>query len=236
MRPFLTARWSHLCLFNYALEPEVLQPYLPRGLELDLYQGRPCCSLVAFDFLETRVLGVRWPLHADFPELNLRFYVRAGSHRGVVFVKEIVPRPLVAAIARLTYNEPYTAAPLRSRVSRSRWEIRVRHRLRYGLRLHHLEVRARKEPWLPGPDSLEHHFKEHEWGFGRSFSGRTTCYRVHHPLWTVYPVERYRVDLDWGRVYGPSWASMRDREPDSVVLARGSEVEVYPGGLWKGAP
>jgi hypothetical protein len=79
--PFLTARWSNLCLLTYAVPPSLLEPRLPRGLTLDLRAGDAFVSLVAFDFLDTRVLGIPWPGFRDFPEISLRFYVRRGDDR-----------------------------------------------------------------------------------------------------------------------------------------------------------
>src|SRR5262249_58326885 len=92
------------------------RPALPPGLELDRRDGRAFASLVAFDFLDTRVLGVPWPGYRNFPEVNLRFYVRRGGERGVVFVREFVPARLVAWLARQIYNEPYTALRMSSTV------------------------------------------------------------------------------------------------------------------------
>src|SRR3954469_20731239 len=110
--PFLTARWSNLCLLTYAVPPALLEPRLPPGLDLDLRDGQAFVSLVAFDFLDTRVLGVPWPGFRNFPEINLRFYARRGDERGVVFVREWVPQRLVAWLARTLYNEPYAAAAM----------------------------------------------------------------------------------------------------------------------------
>src|SRR5579885_2376605 len=129
--PFLTARWSNLCIFTYAVPPSLLQARLPPGLELDTRDGNGFVSLVAFDFLDTRVLGVGWPGYRNFPELNLRFYVRLGEERGVVFLREFVPGRLVTALARLIYNEPYRATSLQSVVDDRSDKIRVEHRLRW---------------------------------------------------------------------------------------------------------
>src|ERR1700759_5170164 len=112
---FLTAQWRHLCLITYAVDPARLLPYLPPGLELDTVDGEAFVSLVAFDFLDTRVLGIPWPGYRNFPEVNLRFYVRRGEERGVVFVRELVPARLIAWLARWLYNEPYAAIPMTSR-------------------------------------------------------------------------------------------------------------------------
>src|SRR5215831_17753645 len=97
--PFLTARWSNLFLATYAVPPSLLWKRLPPGLELDMRDGQAFVSLVAFDFHDTRVLGIPWPGYRNFPELNLRFYVRHGADRGVMFVREFVAQRLVAWVA-----------------------------------------------------------------------------------------------------------------------------------------
>jgi uncharacterized protein YqjF (DUF2071 family) len=229
-RPFLTARWSNLFLATYAVPPALLQNRLPPGLDLDLRDGRAFVSLVAFDFLDTRVLGVAWPGFCNFAELNLRFYVRQGGNRGVMFVREFVPQRVVAWLARLIYNEPYVAAPLASTVSDGPTSLTVEHRLRYGGRTHTLTATGGKPPYRPGEDSLEHFFKEHHWGFGVSRAGEMIRYEVEHEIWNVYPVQKYHIDLDWGSVYGSEWAFLAEAVPYSTVLAVGSAVAVYPKG------
>src|SRR5262245_57354345 len=99
-RPFLTARWQHLFLANFSVSPELLRPRLHPDLELDTREGQAFVSLVAFRFLDTRVLGIGWPGYRNFAELNLRFYVRHQGERGVVFVREFVPQRLTAWLAR----------------------------------------------------------------------------------------------------------------------------------------
>jgi uncharacterized protein YqjF (DUF2071 family) len=229
-RPFLTARWSNLFLATYAVPHSLLEPRLPPGLELDLHDGRPVVSLVAFDFFDTHVLGVPWPGYRDFAELNLRFYVRQDGQRGVMFVREFVPLQLVAWLARLLYNEPYRAAPLASTVRDGLDHVTIDHRLRFGGRTHAITATGKKPAFRPAEDSLEHFFKEHHWGYGVNRSGRAIRYEVEHPVWNVYPVQSYEIDLDWGLVYGPEWAFLGREAPLSTVLAVGSPVAVYPKG------
>src|SRR5437868_12171774 len=99
-RPFLTARWSNVFLATYAVPDDLLLPRLPPGLVLDRRAGQAFVSLVAFDFIDTRVFGIPWPGYRSFPEVNLRFYVRCGEQRGVVFIRELVSPRLVAWLAR----------------------------------------------------------------------------------------------------------------------------------------
>ena len=227
---FLTARWSNLILLTYAVPPDLLRHRLPDELELDTRDGRAFASLVAFDFLETRVLGVAWPGFRNFPEVNLRFYVRdrRGGERGVMFVREFVPQRFVAWVARTIYNEPYAAVPMRSRVDVSGDAISVAHELTVGGRTHAIRASGDAAAVCPAETSDAHFFKEHRWGFGRSRGGRCIRYEVVHPTWECHAVREWSLDLDWAGVYGPEWAVLQDVRPVSVVLAKGSGVRVLP--------
>ena len=226
---FLTAHWSSVLLVTYTAPRDLLTPLLPTGLELDQRDSQCFVSLVAFDFLDTKVLGVPWPGLRDFPELNLRFYVRQGEHRGVVFVREYVPRRLVAWMARAFYNEPYRAAPMSSRVIDEADRLAFELRIACGGREHLLRAVGEKPVTRPAPDTVEHFFKEHEWGYNRSRRGLTMRYRVEHPVWDVYRMLDFGVDVDWGLLYGPQWKIMQCASTYSVVLAVGSRVAVYSG-------
>ena len=229
-RPVLTARWSNLAILTYETPPALLEPHLPAGLALDTRGGTAFASLVAFDFLDTRVLGVPWPGFRDFPELNLRFYVKQGSRRGVVFIREFVPRLLVSWLARALYHEPYLVAPIDSRVDEGGAAVTTVRCLRWHGRDHRIEVTGDRPAGQPSEDSDEHFFKEHSWGYGTSRRGKLIRYEVSHPEWDVYPVREFAADVDWGTLYGPEWAVMNGAAPASVVLARGSEISVFPKG------
>src|ERR1700733_4846171 len=106
---FLQAQWTNLLMLNYEVDPEILKPYLPPATELDLWQGKALVSMVGFLFKNTRVFGVKWPLHVNFEEVNLRFYVRHFNgtewKRGAVFISEIVPKRVISLMANTLYNE-----------------------------------------------------------------------------------------------------------------------------------
>ena len=88
MKPFLTAEWKHLLNVTYRVPPELLIDKVPPGVELDIQDGTAFASVVAFDFLNTRVRGLTIPFHVNFPEINLRFYIKHQGKRGVMFWKE----------------------------------------------------------------------------------------------------------------------------------------------------
>ncbi len=229
-RKFLTARWCNLILANFAVPEELLRPLVPPGCELDRRDGACWASLVGFQFLGTRVLGIGWQGFRNFPEWNLRFYVSHEGRRGVCFVREFVPQWSVATIARVLYNEPYRSARMSMDVKDEPETLTATYTVKWGDRVHALRAVGAKPAVRPASDSLEHWFKEHSWGYGTSRRGKLIRYEVNHPEWDVYPVREFTHDVDWALMYGPEWAPMNGRQPASVVLAVGSEIAVYPKG------
>jgi uncharacterized protein YqjF (DUF2071 family) len=229
-RPFLTARWEHVFIATYAVPPELLTPRLPPGLELDTRDGQAFVSLVPFQFLDTRVLGIGWPGHRDFVELNLRFYVHRNGERGVVFLREFVPKRLVVAVARWVYNEPYRTAPLTAAIHEDAERVSAEYRLTWAGREHVIAVTGRKPAYVPDEKSTEHYFKELRWGYGTTRAGEALRYEVIHPRWEALPVEDFLIDLDWAEVYGLEWKVLQQATPYSAVFALGSAVQVFPKG------
>jgi uncharacterized protein len=244
--PFLTARWLDLALVTYRIPAKLLEatlagpPEVPGAISLepDRLPGDPedvaYASLVAFRFLSTRVKGVAVPLHTDFPEVNLRVYVRtheATPRRGVVFIREFVPRRAIAMVANVLYHEHYRAVPMQIEAADlDETRRRVECNIELGGRTHRLALVGRLPPVTPAFDSVEHFFKEHTWGFGRTPKGRTLVYRVDHPVWQVYPtaVEDLELDVDFGALYGSPWDLLDGLAPFHVAYAAGSEIAVHP--------
>ncbi len=230
-RAFLSARWERLCLVTYGVDPARLEPLLHPELELDTRDGQAFVSLVAFDFLDTRVLGIPWPGYRNFPEVNLRFYVRHGEQRGVVFIREFVPKHLIAWLARGLYNEPYRAVPMRSTWRETDEGAEIGHELTVGGSRHTLKMRVGKQTSTPPEDSEAHFFKEHSWGFGQSRGGKLLRYQVWHPIWETRPIESLELHWDFRSVYGPEWADLAEAKPAHTAFALGSEIRVYPKTL-----
>ncbi len=225
--PFLTARWSNIALITYAVPPERVAPHLPPGVVPDRREGRAFVSLVTFEFLDLRVLGVPVPGAQRFPEVNLRIYARQGERHGVVFVREMVPSRLVTGAARLLYNEPYARVPMQIEQQTPGEAIAMTYRFDWKGREQRLRVTGRMPAAMPDTDSTAHFFKERRWGFGTTRNGRLLRYRVEHPRWALYPVAEHHVTLDWSHVFGADWAFLQEAKPYSVLLAKGSPVTVY---------
>ena len=229
MRKFLTAKWQDLIMANYEVDPSLLADRVPAGTELDLHDGKCFVSLVGFMFVDTRVLGVPVPFHINFEEVNLRFYVRretgAETRRGVVFIKEVVPRFAISFVARTLYGEPYQAW----KMHHQRKETEVGYLWKKKNCENSLKVKIAENLGVPEADSHGEFIIEHYWGYTKRGEKRTDEYKVEHPKWELFSVDDVEINVDFGKTYGSEFAFLSDQKPYSVLLAKGSEIAVYKG-------
>jgi len=233
---FLTAEWRQLAMLNYPIDPSYLTPWIPAGMELDYFQNRTYISMVGFHFLNTRVRGVAIPFHRHFEEVNLRFYVRRrgpeGWRRGVVFIRELVPRLAIALVARTFYNEPYAAVPMTHRWDDSPDPGQLR-TAAYGWKWrgkwNEITVGVHGEPQPMVPGSEAEFIAEHYWGYTAQRNGSTLEYQVEHPPWRVWPAEKAELTGDVADCYGEKLARFLVGPPASAFVAEGSEVKEFGG-------
>lgn len=229
-RIFLTAEWRDLLMLNYAIDPAVLRPWVPDGTELDAFEGTTYVSVVGFRFLQTRVFGIPVPGHRDFEEVNLRFYVRRrgpeGWRRGVSFIRELVPRPLIALVARRFYGEPYLALPMRHRIEAAGAGLRAEYAWWRAGRWEAVRAIGEGEPVEAASDSQEEFITEHYWGYTKRAAPGCNEYQVEHPRWRLRRATEAALDADVATLYGGCFVESLAAPPASAFIANGSPVAV----------
>jgi len=211
-------------MLNYAVDPSLLEPFVPAGTELDAFDGKTYLSLVGFEFNRTRVLGFAVPFHQNFEEVNLRFYVRRSSKRGVVFIRELVPKYAVAAVARLLFKENYSCVPMSHRAEAGS----VEYSWKLGSERCVMSIETDGESFVPPDGSLSQFITEHYWGYTTQ-KGGSLEYEVQHPPWRVWNAKQASFSGNVDALYGREFAQVLKREPDSAFLAKGSLVTVFKG-------
>ena len=227
---FLQAEWRKLAFANYAIDPSILQPYVPPGTELDEYDNKCFVSLVGFMFLNTKLLGIKVPFHINFEEVNLRFYVRRKDgyewKRGVVFIKEIVPKRALTFVANTVYKENYETMPMQHKWTSSDEKLNVTYQWKKQNRWNLFEVIADAKPLKIQQNSVTEFITEHYWGYAKVTDNQSNEYEVTHPSWQIYNVVNYKIDVDFNATYGKEFAFLQNVEPVSVMLAEGSQITV----------
>ena len=219
-------------MLNYEIDPALLQPFVPRGTELDSFEGKTYVSLVGLRFARTKLFGlISVPFHSNFDEVNLRIYVRRRErseiHRGVMFIREIVSLPAVTFVARLAYAENYMTLPLRHSINLTdsggsieyRWEQK-----RQRFRLH---GQTDGDPSRAADGSLEQFISEHYWGYSRRRDGGSLEYHVAHKPWRIWRASFAAFEGEGTALYGSTLGSVLSRPPRSAFIADGSPVLVY---------
>lgn len=227
---FLTAEWRKLAMANYAIDPEILLPYLPYKTELDLWKGKCYVSLIGFRFLNTKLKGITIPFHKNFEEVNLRFYVRykheTGWKRGVTFIKEIVPKWALTFIANTIYKEKYMTLPMKHSWSYNEDLLSVSYQWRHQKIWNNFSVVAGDVQVEIAPGSIEEFITEHYWGYTKVSTHTTSEYGVEHPRWKMYPVKETKIEVDFEKLYGKEFSFLNFQKPDTIMLAEGSEISV----------
>lgn len=230
---FLKAEWRKLLMVNYEVDPKILEPYLPYKTELDLWNNKCYVSLIGFMFLNVKIKGFKIPFHTNFEEVNLRFYVRYNDNgiwkRGVVFIKEIVPKHALTFVANTVYGEKYETLSMEHN-----WEIQKDKQIveyKWKKKNHWNSIRSiaglKLQPIDDG--SVEEFITEHYWGYTKIKNNKTSEYGVEHPRWQVYKILEFEMDVNFGNNYGDNFSFLDNQKPESVFLAEGSLIEVKSG-------
>jgi len=225
--PFLSAKWNHLLVVNYEIDPAILEKHVPKGTSLDRFDGRAFISLVAFMFKRNKLFGLIPTLpHFNFEEANLRFYIERKegneSKKAVAFVREVVPSSIIAWTARTFYNEPYIRLPMSHRIDSNRADYKWGHNSEY-----FLKAQIDNEPKDLIDGSFPHFILEHYWGYTPQKDGSTFEYEVEHPPWRYFEVSNLEVSEELRNFYGEEFTETLAKPHHSAFVAEGSPIKVH---------
>lgn len=230
MAIFLKANWENIVMANYALDPKILEPYLPKGVELDLYEGKAVVSLVGFMFKNTKLFNVHIPYFGTFEEINMRFYVLRKEEdeikRGVVFINETIPYKLVAWMANKLYKEHYTTIPTKHTINITEHKKEIKYEWLKDNKWNSIALETSVSSEAMAEGSFEQFIFEHYYGYTKINEMATEEYRLHHPSWKVNTITKCVIDCNFKSMYGDDFEILNSTKPIAVFIAEGSKVEV----------
>ena len=203
---FLTGEWRKLIFLNYVIDSKILTALLPAHTEIDLWNGKCYVSIVGFLFKNVKLKGLTIPFHVNFPEVNLRFYVRYNENgiwkRGVVFVGECVPKPAISIVANSLFKERYFTLPMRHSWVENENNLSISYGWKKNGIWNEISVEADPQSIPIIPNSEAEFITEHYWGYSKKSASKTVEYNVAHPQWEIYPVQKFRANCKLGELYG----------------------------------
>ena len=227
---FLTAEWNDLAMFNYEIDPKILESYVPKGTELDLWNGKCYISLIGFMFENVKVLGIKVPFHVNFEEVNLRFYVKRFENgiwkRGVVFVKEIVPKHSITIVANTLYNEHYQTLKMRHARTENQTSKCFQYEWFKDAKWNSISMITDKNAIPIELNSEAEFITEHYFGYTNYNAQKSIEYAVSHPRWEQLQVIESKINVDFESIYGKDFKFLQDLKPTSEFLAIGSKITI----------
>lgn len=222
---FLSAYWENLILINYEVDPNILKPFVPKRTELDSFNSKYYVSIVGFMFKDAKVLGLKLPYHINFEEVNLRFYVKHNNKRGVVFIKEIVPKPLITLVANSIYHEHYQTNKMKHSWLKNEKCNEFQYQWKLNQQWQSISVKTEKAFSDIIDNSEEQFITEHYFGYTKH-KNKTYEYEVEHPTWQQLKVTDFDININFEANYGERFKILQTLKPSSVILAKGSAVTV----------
>lgn len=230
MKVFLKANWENIIMVNYEIPEEMLSKYLPKGVSVDLYNGKAYISLVGFMFKNTKIFNIPTFKLGTFEEINLRFYVsrKEGNEtrRGVVFINETVPYKAVAWLANALYKEHYTVVPTKHTISKDSKNQKIKFEWLLQKKWNSIYVKNDLKSNEMERNSLENFIYEHYYGYTKIDEQTTEEYRLHHPSWRIHNVVDYEITCDFKAMYGNDFSVLNETKPTAVFIAEGSSVAI----------
>ncbi|WP_438426262.1 YqjF family protein [Aquimarina macrocephali] len=100
--------WNNTIFIHWQVELSELQKFVPKELEIDLFEGKPWISLVAFTMEKIRPKNLpAFPPISNFDEINIRTYVKSNTKTGVYFLSIEGGTNLSCKIAKKISELPY---------------------------------------------------------------------------------------------------------------------------------
>jgi uncharacterized protein YqjF (DUF2071 family) len=182
-------RWTDLAFLHWPLDPAALRPLIPRGLELDTFDGKAWLGIVPFRMEASRVRFM--PAIAglsDFPELNVRTYVRAGKRFGVWFFSLDAANPVAVRGARTLFNLPYFDASMTVDARDTAVAYRSHRTHRDAPPADFVAAYAPTGPtYHAPPGTLDYFLTERYCLFSQDRKGELGFLDVHHLPWPLQP-------------------------------------------------
>ena len=182
----MTQSWHDLLFAHWPMAPGELSQRVPPEFELDLFDGQAWIGVVPFHMSNVAPRGVpAMPWVSQFPELNVRTYVRAGGRPGVYFFSLDAANPVAVEAARTLLRLPYHWATML--VERDGEEIHYRSRRGDAASAPQFVASYRPSgPRIPpAPGTIEHFLTERYCLYARDLLGRPYRLQIHHRPWQL---------------------------------------------------
>ena len=186
----MTQTWHDLLFAHWPIEAGALRTHVPSVFDLDQYGGTAWIAIVPFRMTNVAPRGVpSLPWISEFPELNVRTYVRVGDRPGIYFFSLDAGSTLAVQAARTLLNLPYYSATMSVRSQGEAIEYDSRRGNDPAAAALSMTYRPTGRPFEPTRGTLEYFLTERYCLYHLDRQGVPYRLDIHHPPWPLQPAE-----------------------------------------------
>jgi len=203
--------WNNAIFLHWQVDLSELQKLVPKELEIDLFEGKPWVSVVAFTMEKIRPKNLPYfPPISNFDEINIRTYIKSGNKTGVYFLSieggKVISCKIAKGISELPYRYSKinrTANQYISKNSMFNDELNIEYTVGK-----EISSKTSLDKWLTERYAL---FQDSEKSINE--------FEIHHLEWPVSNIDIHKLELSYQR-----FATLLQNKPNKVQYSKGVKV------------
>lgn len=203
--------WNNAIFLHYEVNLTELKKLVPKELEIDLFDGKPWISLVAFTMEKIRPKHIpSFPLISDFDEINIRTYVKSNHKTGVYFLSIEAGKRLSCKIAKGISELPYRYSEIKrtdKKYQSLNMEFNDQLDIEFTIRKK-LTQKTELDKWLTERYAL---FQDTEKSINE--------FEIHHIEWPINEIELQKLEVNY-----PRFEKLIKEKPNKTQYSKGVKV------------
>lgn len=203
--------WHNVIFVHWQVELNELKKFMPKELEIDLFEGKPWISLVAFTLKKIRPRYLpAFPPISNFDEVNFRTYIKKGDKPGIYFLSIEGGKKISCKIAKLASGLPYRYAKIKRENNQYR---SANPKTQEGLEMKF----AVKNP-VTDKNPLDKWLTE-RYALFQDTRHKIREFEIHHPEWPLNNIEVEKLDINY-----PRFKDLIPNDPHKMHYSKGVQV------------
>ncbi|MBF4985995.1 DUF2071 domain-containing protein [Nonlabens mediterrranea] len=203
--------WNNAIFLHWQVELSELKKFVPKELEIDLFEGKPWISVVAFTMEKIRPKNLpSFSPISDFDEINIRTYIKSNNKTGVYFLSIEGGKNLSCKVAKGMSELPYRFSKIKrteNQYESNNSEFNDKLNIEFTIGKEITE-KTELDKWLTERYAL---FQDTEKSINE--------FEIHHLEWAINEIDLKHLDINY-----PRFDKLIKKEPNKIQYSKGVKV------------
>jgi len=206
--------WNRAIFLHWKVDYQELRNFVPKELEIDLFEGNAWVSVVAFSMEKIRPKNLpHFAPISNFEEINIRTYIKSGEKTGVYFLSIEGGKKISCHIAKNISELPYRYSKIKMKP-----EQYTSLNAAYGDRLN---IQFRIRDVVQNPSELDIWLTE-RYALFQDADDAINEYEIHHHPWSLQEIEVEEFLVNYQR-----FSTLLKGKPNKTGYSNGVQVVAW---------